>query len=392
MAEKKTLTQLGQLEGKTVIIRAGLNVPVDQDGVILDDYRIQKFLPTLHYLVEQEAKIIVVSHIGRAQTDSLAPVAQYIQKHIPVSFKENFFADNSTIENNCNDLHTELEQAQSGSVFLLDNIRQTELEKENSEILGQQLGDLADVYVNEAFSVSHRSHTSLVSIPKFTKTSVTGMLCHEEIDQLSLALHVNKNAVAIIGGNKFATKLPLISQFLNKYSQVVVAGALANTLYSLSGYEIGTSVYESDLDSETQEALLDVLAHKNLYLPAIVVTVDAAKQTKTKHISEVLSTDAIVDIAPEGLIDLEKDLAEADFIVWNGPLGYYEGGYTQGTNRMLELIALNTFATSLVGGGNTVDAVRDADREQDMTFLSTGGGAMIEFLTHGTLPALDVLD
>jgi len=392
MSNKQSLSSIGNLQGKTVIVRAGLNVPLDEQGVILDDYRIEKFLPTLNYLVEQEAKVIVLAHIGRDVTDTLEPVADYINRHIPLKFIKDFFAEDSQIKEKCSLLQDQIGQAENGTVFMLDNIRQTAQEKNNSDELGLVLGNLADVYVNEAFSVSHREHCSLVSIPKYTETKVTGIVCQEEVEQLSLALQVSKNAVAVIGGNKFATKLPLISQFLNQYSNVVVAGALANTLYAIAGYEVGTSVYESDLEEETVEQLRAVLTHENLYLPAIVIVTDKNGEQQVKHIAEVSETESIVDIAPEGLVDLEEAMAQAQFIVWNGPLGYYEGGYTAGTNRMLELIAINTFATSLVGGGNTVDAVRDAKRESDVSFLSTGGGAMIQFLTDKTLPALDVLD
>ena len=388
----QTLADISSLRGKVVLVRAGLNVPLDESGNILDDFRITKFLPTLQYLIDREAKVVVVAHIGRKKEDTLEPVAEYINKHIPLSFHKNFFTNDADIQNKCAYLQSELSEAGYGAVHLLDNIRQTDLEKANDDNLATLLAGIADIYVNEAFSVSHRKHTSMVGIAKHADVSVTGLLCHEEVEQLSFAMSVNKNAVAVIGGNKFDTKLPLISNFLETYQTVVVAGALANTLYHLAGYEVGTSVYEKDLSEAVVESLQKVIAHEHTYLPAVVIAQDVEGVKTVKHIEEVNKKDSIVDIAPEGLVDLETAVAQADFIVWNGPLGYYEAGHSDGTNRMLELIAGNSHANSLVGGGNTVDAVRDANRESDVSFLSTGGGAMIDFLTHGTLPAFEVLD
>lgn len=388
----QTLADMSSLRDKIVLIRAGLNVPLDNDNIILDDFRILKFLPTLQYLVDREAKVVIIGHIGREKHDTLEPVAEYINKHIPLSFHKNFFADDTILSEKCAELQKELEGARVGSVFMLDNIRQTALEKANNDDFAKLLGGIAEVYVNEAFSVSHRKHASMVGIPKHANTSVTGLLCHEEVEQLSFALQVNKNSVAVIGGNKFDTKLPLITNFLETYQTVVVAGALANTLYHLAGYEVGTSVCEKDLDEYVVESLQKVIVHDHIYLPALVIVQDIQGTKTVKHIAEVNKDDSIVDIAPEGLVDLEDSISKANIIVWNGPLGYYEAGHSDGTNRMLELIAGNSHANSLVGGGNTVDAVRDANRESDVSFLSTGGGAMIEFLTHQTLPALEVLD
>ena len=382
------LDSIHDWRGKIVIVRAGMNVPIEEDGSIADDFRLERVLPTISYLRDQEAKIVVISHIGRDTHQTLEPVATYLQQTLPVVFKPEFFKDN--LSQHIQELKQEIGQSDNGTIWLLDNLRQNPSEKENDMAIAQLLGDVGDVYVNESFSVSHREHMSMYALAQSIKPALAGYACEEEVTQLSLALRPPTGSIAVISGNKFDTKLPLINKFLNHYDTVVVGGALANTLYHLSGYEIGQSLYESDLDEETESSLRAILANEKLYLPAIVICSKGSGEKQAKHINEVEPDDYIYDIAPEGLIELEPLIAQSRLVVWNGPLGYYEGGYTEGTKRLLELLATSD-TQSIVGGGNTVDAARDLGYEDQLSFLSTGGGAMIDFLTNGSLPALEQL-
>lgn len=382
------INSVNNWEGKTVIVRAGMNVPVEQDGSIADDFRLLRVLPTLSYLSNEGAKIVVISHIGREVDETLEPVAQYLSGNLDIIFKKNFFQDNVT--EHINELETEISDGDNGTIWLLDNLRQNQGEKENDGDLAAQLAQLADVYINESFSVSHRQHMSLHALPSKIPTSLAGYACGEEVEQLGLALSPPHNSLAVISGNKFDTKLPLIQKFLQLYDTVMVGGALANTMYALRGYNVGQSLYEDELDEETRQGLVAILENPKLYLPAIVVCGQGNGEKEIKHITEVTDGDYIYDIAPEGLVELEPIIEQSNLVVWNGPLGYYEGGYTEGTARLLDLVT-STNTQSIIGGGNTVDAARDLGYEEEVSFLSTGGGAMIDFLTNGSLPALEQL-
>lgn len=383
-----SISNISNWEGKTVLVRAGMNVPIDQDGVISDDFRLLRVLPTISHLSQEGAKVIVCSHIGRDTEDTLEPVAQYLSKTIDLEFKKDFFTGD--ILQNIADLEQEVSDGVEGDIWLLDNLRQSPREKENDSEVAKALAAMIDIYVNESFSVSHRQHMSLDALAQASAVAVAGYACDEEVEQLGLTLDPPVHSIAVISGNKFETKLPLIQKFLGTYQTVVVGGALANTLYALSGYNVGKSLYEDQLSEEEKSQLHQVLQHEKIYLPAIVVCGQGNGEKEVKHISEVGDEDYIHDIAPEGLVDLEPAIEQSQLVVWNGPLGYYEGGYAEGTKRLLELItAVNT--QSIIGGGNTVDAARDLGYEERVSFLSTGGGAMIEYLTQGSLPALEKL-
>ena len=375
-------------EGKTVLVRAGLNLPLKADGSIADDFRLQRVLPTLATLSQDGAKVIVISHLGRQASETLAPVAQSLSRYLDLTFKADFFADSFT--QNITALREEVSSSSPGQVWLLDNLRQHPGEKANSLDLAQELAQGVDVYVNEAFSVSHRLHMSLQALPALCPQAIAGYACIEEVAQLGLALSPPPRSLAIISGNKSETKLPLIEKFLQTYHTVMVGGVLANTLYHLQGHNIGRSVYEDELDESSITKLLALAEHPRLSLPSLVVCGQGGGEREVKDISQVRDEDYIYDLAPEGLDDLAPLIRESNLVVWNGPLGYYEGGYTEGTARLLELIT-TTNTQSLIGGGNTVDAVRDLGYEDQVSFLSTGGGAMIDFLTTGSLPALEAL-
>lgn len=382
------IRDIDEIHNKVVLVRAGLNVPLDAQGTVADDFRIQKIMPTITYLQEQGAKVIVLGHIGRDLNDSLSPVAQYISHWGAIVFKENFFAPD-VYQNNLQELTQELETAASGTVYLLDNVRQNEKELLNDSTMAQGLAKIVDVYVNEAFSVSHREHMSVSALPRACAIKTIGFAFAQEIEHLVAAIDPPQKSVAIVGGNKFATKLPLINKLADTYNTVIVAGALANTLYHVAGYEIGRSVYDADMDNQMYSQLQELLRCENIFVPAIVQTENSQGEVKHKHVSELAADDAVYDAAAESFAEIEQEIQAAQLCIWNGPLGYYEQGYTQGSEFILDVIN-NTDGSVIVGGGNTVDLARGFASNKNI-FLSTGGGAMIDFITQGTLPGLEAL-
>ncbi|MFW0871305.1 MAG: phosphoglycerate kinase [Patescibacteria group bacterium] len=383
-----SICEISNWQTKIVFVRASINVPLTETGEIADDYRLERILPTLHYLVDQEAIVIIIAHQGREKTEHLQAVYERLKQEIELDFFENFFAQD--FDASLEKLREWIAQAEAGAVVLLDNVRATDKEKANDEDMASKLALLGELYINEAFAASHRKHMSLDALPRKCTRALAGFTCSEEVENLQIALEPRRGSVAIIGGNKASTKLPLIRQLLDSYEAVYVGGALANTLYKLAGYEIGRSVYEDKLDEDTQELAHLLLGDARLILPSQVVCEDSKGEVRTKDISLVAPDDAIYDIATEDITNFIDARIDAPLLVWNGPLGYLEGGYKQGTIALAEKIK-EISGESIVGGGNTIDLLREHNLDQHIDFLSTGGGAMIHYLTHKSLPALYAL-
>jgi len=383
----------GDLLGKRVLVRAELNAPVT-DGLIDNDFRIQKFLPTLHYLEEQGAIIIVLAHIGRDEEDTLGPVAEYLSDYVQdMTFYQNFFLSRGTDDWHVSVkmLQDDLEQAEPGNIFLLDNVRQTEEEKSNNLDLAKELADFADFYVHEAFPAAHRKHMSTYGIPSLfsRETKFSGITFHMEHSMLQKALKPVSRSLFVLGGAKFNTKLPLIESFLPLYDNILVGGALVNNLFQLAGYEVGQSLVEKLTESQ-ENSLRIVLASDNLLLPNRVTCETVSGETIDRNITEILKTDKIYDISPEYLDSISDHIKNAKTILWNGPLGYYEAGYDQGTKKLAELV-VESDSFSIAGGGDTIDAVYNINAQDKFDFLSSAGGAMIDYLSDGDLPGIDIL-
>ncbi len=383
----------GDLSGKKVIVRAELNAPVS-DGMIEDDFRIQKFLPTLQYLQEKGAITIVLAHMGRDPEDTLEPVAEYLSDHVhTMMFYKDFFHSYGTDEfvKNTNTLQEDLSHATPGDVFLLDNIRQTGAEKKNDSKLSEILVNLADLYVHEAFPAAHRKHMSTYGIPTLfsRETKFSGITFHREHQMLSKALKPTSPSLFILGGAKFDTKLPLIESFLPIYDHIMIGGALANNIFQLAGFNVGQSLVE-DVTPEQEESLKKVLANDKFLLPNRVTCETVSGETIEKDISEVLDTDTIYDISTEYINSISEHVTNAKSILWNGPLGYYEGGFDAGTKRLAELVGQSD-SFSIAGGGDTVDAVYKTTQETHFDHLSSAGGAMIDYLSDGELPGVNIL-
>lgn len=383
----------GELHGKRVILRAGLNVPI-ANGLVDDDFRIQRFLPTLSYLEEQGAIVIVLAHLGRELDDTLEPVAEYIADHVHnMMFYKDFFHSYGTdsFTSNIQTLQSDLEKAEPGNIFLLDNVRQTKSEKSNDQELAQSLADLGDIYVHDAFPAAHRKHMSTFGIPSlFNKESkFSGVTFHMEQTILQKAMKPESPSVFVLGGAKFDTKLPLIESFLPIYDKVMIGGALANNLIKLAGYEVGTSLVE-DLTIGQENSLKKVLESSNFILPSSVTCETESGEKVTKTLSEITNTDNILDVSPETVLANKELFTDAKSFLWNGPLGYYEGGYVAGSQKLAELVG-SSESNSIAGGGDTIAAIYSTKQEDNFTFLSSAGGAMITYLSEGTLPGIDVL-
>ncbi len=367
---------LDTLRGKRVLLRLDLNVPLDEGGV-RDDYRLREALPTINALRNAGARTVVIAHIGKgALTDTLAPVATYLERLFPMTFLPSLM----NLEN-----HRIVEAMQDGDVVMLENLRHNKGEETNDAEFAQYLASFGEVYVNDAFSVSHRAHASVVGVASLLP-HYAGLRFADEVSRLALAFSPEHPFLFILGGAKISTKMPLLKKFLNTADHVFVGGAIVNNFFKAGGYEIGASVYEaSEIDG------LDAyLSNEHLVLPIdVVVKNDAGAKNCT--LDEVSAGDMIADIGPKTIHSLEQIIGEAKLIVWNGPLGFYEEGFTAASRELLGLIA-GSRATSIIGGGDTVALVNEMGAAGQFSFVSTGGGAMLDFLANETLPGLAPLE
>lgn len=366
-----------ELKGKRVLVRAGLDVPLGHDGEVADMFRVQRACPTLKYLSECGSRVIILSHIGREPSETNAPVAKALSAYLPVSYVPDIAgaAAKSVIES-----------MKEGEIVILENLRQHyDLEKVNDEGYARSLASLGEIYVNDAFSNSHRSHASMVGIPEILP-SYGGLLLKEEISALSEALKPPHPCLAIIGGAKFETKDPVIRSFLEIYDHVCAVGAIANDVLKAKGLPVGRS--------RISEHAPDVHIANNprLIAPIDVTAERSDKQSKVKLASDVQPDDKIVDIGPDTLAALAPIIQNAEFIIWNGPTGLFEEGYLHWTHAIGELLA-ESKAKKVIGGGDTIACLQEGGMDMSkLGFLSTGGGAMLEYLLSGTLPAIDALE
>lgn len=371
----KTLADIQYLKGVNVLTRVDFNVPI-KNGVVVDDFRIRMSLPTVQYLMSRGAKVILIAHLESSDgsNNSLAPVAQSL----------NTLGIKTTFVENMRNAKKEIDMMNDGEVILLNNLRLNEGEKDNDPEFAKELASLADIYVNDAFSVSHREHASVVGVPQYIQGYV-GLQMEQEITHLSRAFTPTHPFIFILGGAKFETKVPLIDKFLQTADTVYVAGALANDFFKAQGYEVGVSLLSKgsfDFDS--------FLHNTKLKIPVDVVNQDH-QMMDANHVSK---TDKIMDAGMKSVQELGSIISQAQFILWNGPFGLYEDGYQGATLEVARMIAEATQkgATSIIGGGDTLAAVASLGLSDKFTFVSTGGGAMLDFLATGTLPGIQALE
>ncbi len=367
------ITEAKDLKGKRVLLRVDFNVPV-KEGVVSDDFRIRKTIPTIRFLKNTGARVIILSHIGREKTDTLRPVSEKLGQSISHVFVEDFESEEG---------RKLLNSLDNGEIALIENLRKWDGEKNSDKKFAESIAVFGDIFVNEAFAVSHRKDASVFELPKLLP-SYFGPLFAEEVQNLSRAFKTEHPFLFILGGAKFETKMPLIEKYLDTADMVFVGGALANTFYKMKGCEIGTSVCD-----ETTVGMESLLDNKKLLLPLDVV-VDGPSGKIVRSRNEVLSAEKIEDDGPETVKMLEDLISKAKFILWNGPLGYYEGGFDDATLAVASALSKSS-AEVIVGGGDTVAAIERLEIKNPNIFVSTGGGAMLDFLSSGTLPGIDAI-
>tara|TARA_B100000745_G_scaffold63630_4_gene37622 strand:+ start:3316 stop:4467 length:1152 start_codon:yes stop_codon:yes gene_type:complete len=367
------IKKAGSLKGKTVLLRSSLNVPI-ADGVVIDDFRIIRSLETIKFLSQQGAKTVIVSHVGRDKSDTLKPVYKSLKNHIQIKWGGVFSS---------NEGQNAVSNLKPGEIVLLENLRQHDGETMNDKKFAAKLAKLGEIYVNDAFAASHRSHASLVGVPE-KLPSYFGLNFLREYEELEGARTPKHPSLFILGGAKFETKLPLVQLYIKRYDEVFVGGALANDIFKARGYEIGQSLV-SDVDLRGSS----ILESNELLLPLDVV-VEGLDGISIKDPENVLLTDKIVDAGPKTVRMLNTKIKKAKNILWNGPLGNYEDGFGEPTT-MVGVAVAKSRGHSVVGGGDTVAALIANVDISGISFISTAGGAMLTLLETGTLPAIDAI-
>ena len=365
---------LSELKGKHILVRSDFNVPI-VNGEVADLFRVEQGWKTVQYLSERGAKVIIISHIGRDPQASIEPIARAIKKIGHVVFIADLTGPAA---------RGAVSAMREGEILLLENLRHDPREAENDESFARELAGLADIYVDDAFAAAHRAHASIVGIAKFIPSYAGFLMCHEvqELDSARAPVHPS---FAILGGAKFATKAPLIRLLLEKYDHVFITGALSNDVFRARGLSVGRSLVSNELPGE------DILSHPHFLAPIDVTIESSDGHARVKKPNEVSADERIVDIGPDTVAMLVPHITEANFILWNGPTGIYEEGYVSYTEQIARLAA-KTQTKVVIGGGDTIAAIANVDLSNNPNiFLSTGGGAMMEYLLKGNLPGIEAL-
>lgn len=367
------ITDVSELDGMFVLVRSSLNVPL-VNGVVENTFRLRQSVETIQYLKKAGARVIVIGHVGREPEETLAPISAALQEMVPHTFIAATVGEKAMAARNV---------LKPGEVLLLENTRQCKEEKANDDLFAQAFAKLADIFVLDAFSDAHREHASIVGVAKYLPT-YSGISFQREFDELSKAHEPQPPSLFMIAGAKFETKMPLIEKYLTLYDKVFVAGALANDIFKAKGYEVGKSLV-SDVDLTGSP----VIEAPHLVIP-IDLTVEVGGLTRTVSPQEVHMDEKIMDIGPKTVEMLATHIAGAQTILWNGPFGNYEAGYDMGTVETAKLVAQSD-GYSVVGGGDTVAAIESHNLHHGYNFVSTAGGAMLEFLEHGTIAGIEAM-
>ncbi|MCX6085869.1 MAG: phosphoglycerate kinase [Caldiserica bacterium] len=391
---KRSIKNL-DVRNKRVLLRVDYNVPMSKDGAITDDKRILETLPTIRYLLEQNATIIVVTHMGRpdgkiVESLRLDKIAQRLSALLgkPVSKL------NSVVGPDVTDA---VAGAKPGDIIMLENVRFLKEEKNGSEELAKQLAALADVYVDDAFATAHRPDTSVAGVPQFLP-SAAGFLLEKEIDVLeTVTTSAKKPFIAILGGAKVSDKIGLIKNLLTKTDAILIGGGMAFTFLKAMGYGIGFSLVEEDYLKVAEEILEAAKAEgTRLLLPVdVIVTseIKAGSSYRIVDIEEIPADQIGVDIGPKTVQAFEAEIAKANTIIWNGPMGVIEiAEFAEGTKSLARIIAARTGALTVAGGGETASVIDALNLQNDFKHVSTGGGAFLEYLEGKQLPGIEAID
>lgn len=396
MTDFKTIDDLPDVTGRSVIVRADLNVPF-KDGRVTDDSRLQALIPTLSNLASKGAKIVIISHFGRPEGErkseySLAPIANAFDKLIDMNIG---FADDCVGEN----VKQQIADLNNGDILVCENLRFHAGETDNDDHFAKQLSDLGDIYINDAFSAAHRAHASTVGITKYLP-AYAGRLMERELSALSSALSDPKKPVtAIVGGAKISTKLSVLHHLIEKTDYLVLGGGMANTFLYAKGLDVGKSLCEPDMKDEA----LAILHKANdvgceFILPTDVIVAQEFKDNaphQTVCVSEIPSDSMALDLGPETVKHIQDILNNSKTLLWNGPLGAFETPPFQAATvniaKQAAMLAVNNDIYAIGGGGDTVGALEMAGVKDDFSYISTAGGAFLEYIEGKTLPGVAAL-
>jgi phosphoglycerate kinase len=395
MAEIRYFTENLNVEDKTVIVRFDLNVPL-KNKKIEDETRIIQIIPFLKLLIQKKAKIIIISHLGRPngvknKDLSLLPIYKFIKEKI----NSNIYFFMGEINNETKNKSSYLKP---GEILLLENIRFYKGESENEDSFAENLASLGEIFINNAFSCSHREQASIHKITKFVKNAYAGPLIKKEVNAINLVIKDKKKPVTcIIGGSKISTKINVISNLIRNVDNIVIVGAMANNFLAYKGFKIGKSLVEKNTKNVIDKIYFEAKKNKC----EIIIPNDYSVSTNfqgidtSKKQGSINENEIILDIGPESIEKIEKIIDNSNTVLWNGPAGYFENNnFSKGTNAIANKISENTIRKSLisvVGGGDTVSAINRIENKLIFSHLSTAGGAFLEFLEGKDLPGLSVL-
>ena len=384
-----------EVQNQKIILRLDLNVPL-KDKVIQDDTRIALCLPFIKRLIEKKAKIIIISHLGRPKGIkmpelSLTPIYKYLKK----SLQTNVYFFMGNLDEEVQDKFSHLKESE---IILIENIRYFKEESNNDEDFSKKLGSLGDIYINDAFSCSHRKQASIHNITKFVKKSFAGPLLKKEVNAINLVIKNKKNPVTcIIGGSKISTKINVITSLIEKVDSLIIVGAMANNFFIYKNLKVGKSLIE-----ENTKKIIKIIYEKadqnkcKIFIPEDCVVGSSFNSSGIKKkLNSVEDNDIILDIGPKTIKNIESIIDQSNTILWNGPAGYFENdNFKIGTMSIAEAISKNTVKKSLIsilGGGDTLAAINKSKNKLSFSHLSTAGGAFLEYLEGKDLPGLSVL-
>lgn len=369
---KSILEQKGKLKGKKVLLRLSLNVPID-NGLILSDFKIKKSQETIDFLKKEEAKILILAY-GKNKDSSLEPVFDYLKKIYEIQFVRDILDEKNPLL---------IEKMEEGGIMLFENLKKYDEETKNDELFAKKIASLGDFYINEAFPDSHREYASIISVPKYLD-SYFGFNFIKEVEFLSSIKNKEYPFLIILGGNKLKTKLPFVKNFLEVADEVFLGGALANDFFKLKGLEVGRSII-----SKEELGLEKLIDNKKIILPKDVVVLNS-RGSFEKKVTEISEEDVILDLGSETMNILKEKIQGARFILWNGPLGDYTQGFSDATFGLIKNLA-NSSAEVVVGGGDSVYCIEKLSLLDSFDFVSTGGGAMLQYLIDGTLVGMEAI-
>jgi len=384
-----------EIKDLKIILRLDLNVPI-KNKVITDYTRITLCLPFINRLIEKKAKVIIISHLGRPKGINIPELSLIpIYKYLKDILKTNVYFFKGAFDNETKEKFSYLK---GGEVILIENIRFFKEETEDDQSFSKKLGSLGDIYINDAFSCSHRKQASIHNITKFVKKSYAGPLLKKEITAINLVIKNKKEPVTcIIGGSKISTKISVITSLIKNINSLIIVGAMANNFFVYKNFKVGKSLIEED----TQKIIQDIYKKAELNNCEIIIPEDCMVGTdfdgsgKNKNLVDILDNEIILDIGNNTIKTIQKKISESNTVLWNGPAGYFENeNFSRGTLSIAENISKNTIERSLIsilGGGDTLAAINKSNNKLSFSHLSTAGGAFLEYLEGKDLPGISVL-